>query len=68
VASSGPDHDKSFTAHVYVTEELYGVGEGSSKKSAEQVAAREALERLEQEATEPSATDINEVRSDARAS
>jgi ribonuclease III len=68
VASSGPDHDKSFVAHVYVTEELYGVGTGSSKKSAEQVAAKEALERLEQEATEPSATDINEVRSDARAS
>jgi ribonuclease-3 len=68
VASSGPDHDKSFVAHVYVSEELYGVGTGSSKKAAEQVAAREALERLEQEATEPSSTDIKNVRSDARAS
>ena len=47
VASSGPDHDKRFTAHVYVESELFGVGEGRSKKEAEQNAAREALERLE---------------------
>ena len=68
VASSGPDHDKTFVAHVYVTEELYGVGTGTSKKAAEQAAAREALDRLEQEAAEPSSTDVQEVRSDARAS
>jgi len=68
VASSGPDHDKAFVAHVYVTEELYGVGTGTSKKAAEQAAAREALDRLEQEAAEPSATDVQEMRSDARAS
>jgi ribonuclease III len=47
VASSGPDHDKHFTAHVYVDSELFGVGEGRSKKEAEQNAAREALERLD---------------------
>jgi ribonuclease-3 len=47
VASSGPDHDKHFTAHVYVESELFGIGEGRSKKEAEQNAAREALERLE---------------------
>jgi ribonuclease-3 len=46
VASSGPDHDKRFTAHVYVDDELYGAGSGRSKKEAEQEAAREALERL----------------------
>jgi ribonuclease-3 len=68
VASSGPDHDKTFVAHVYVTEELYGVGTGTSKKAAEQVAAREALDRLEQEAEEPSSTVVHGVRSDARAS
>ena len=67
VASSGPDHDKKFVAHVYVTEELFGVGTGSSKKAAEQVAAGEALERLELEASE-SPADVGEVRSDARAS
>jgi ribonuclease-3 len=49
VASSGPDHDKRFTAHVYVEAELYGVGDGRSKKEAEQNAAREALGRLEPE-------------------
>jgi ribonuclease III len=47
VASSGPDHDRRFTAHVYVESELYGAGTGRSKKEAEQHAAREALERIE---------------------
>jgi ribonuclease-3 len=46
VAASGPDHDKRFTAHVYVNEELYGAGSGRSKKEAEQEAARQALERI----------------------
>ena len=49
VASSGPDHDKRFDADVYIDEELYGVGSGTSKKAAEQVAAKEALDRLERE-------------------
>ena len=60
VASSGPDHDKRFIAHVYVDEELYGVGSGRSKKEAEQNAAREALDRLE--------AGVSEMRSDARVS
>ena len=47
VASSGPDHDRRFAAHVYVGPDLYGSGNGRSKKEAEQEAAREALERLE---------------------
>jgi ribonuclease-3 len=46
VASTGPDHDKRFTAHVYVDADLYGIGDGRSKKEAEQNAARQALERL----------------------
>jgi ribonuclease-3 len=50
VASSGPDHDKRFTAHVYINDELYGVGSGRSKKEAEQAAALEALERIDVEA------------------
>jgi ribonuclease-3 len=48
VAASGPDHDRRFTAHVYVESELYGAGTGRSKKEAEQHAAREALERMEE--------------------
>jgi ribonuclease-3 len=47
VAADGPDHDRRFTAYVYVDAELYGAGMGRSKKEAEQHAAREALERLE---------------------
>lgn len=47
VAATGPDHDRRFTAHVYVDSELYGAGSGRSKKEAEQQAAREALERIE---------------------
>ena len=49
VASSGPDHDKRFTAHVYIDDELYGAGTGRSKKEAEQESAREALDRLSAE-------------------
>ena len=60
VASSGPDHDKRFTAHVFVEAELYGVGDGRSKKEAEQNAARRALEKL--------AGSSGERGSDARAS
>jgi ribonuclease-3 len=47
VASSGPDHERRFSAHVYVGQDQYGSGAGRSKKEAEQEAAREALERLE---------------------
>ncbi len=47
VASSGPDHDKQFVAHVFVADEPYGAGTGRSKKEAEQHAARAALDRFE---------------------
>jgi ribonuclease-3 len=46
VVSTGPDHDKRFTASVYVADELCGAGAGRSKKQAEQNAAREALLHL----------------------
>jgi ribonuclease III len=46
VASSGPDHDKRFSAQVFVADELLGTGSGRSKKEAEQGAAREALGRI----------------------
>lgn len=57
VASSGPDHDRRYSAHVYVDGELYGSGNGRSKKEAEQIAAREALVRFS-----------DQERDDARAS
>lgn len=43
----GPDHRKLFEVHLYIREELWGVGQGASKKAAEQSAAREALERMQ---------------------
>jgi ribonuclease III len=46
ISSSGPDHDKRFSAHVFVDGDLCGVGSGRSKKEAEQNAAREALDSL----------------------
>ena len=48
VSSTGPDHDKRFTAHVLVDDELKGTGEGRSKKQAEYNAATEALTRLDE--------------------
>ena len=46
VSSTGPDHDKSFTARVLVGGELVGEGTGRSKKAAEQAAAGDAFARL----------------------
>ena len=42
VRESGPDHDKTFHASVTIGDEVLGRGEGSSKKEAEQRAARAA--------------------------
>lgn len=36
IEQSGPDHDKRFSAQVKVGQDLYGNGEGKSKKEAEQ--------------------------------
>lgn len=46
VGESGPDHDKVFTAQVLLNDNVVGEGTGSSKKRAEQDAARAALEKL----------------------
>ena len=42
----GPDHDKSFTAEVVLSGERFAKGAGKSKREAEQVAAKSALEVL----------------------
>jgi|SRR5271154_4124345 len=44
---SGPDHQKMFRIEVWVNGECLASGLGSTKKEAEQKAARSALERLE---------------------
>ena len=50
VEDSGPDHAKHFTARVRLGEMLYGLGEGPSKRSAEQEAAAAAFAELATEA------------------
>jgi ribonuclease-3 len=49
LVDEGPDHEKEFTATVYLGGEPYGRGSGRSKKEAEQQAAREAFARLSSE-------------------
>ncbi len=46
VGESGPDHDKSFRVEVSLNGKVVGQGTGSSKKRAEQDAARDAMEAL----------------------
>ena len=46
IGQSGPDHDKKFQVQLSVNGKIVGRGEGSSKKRAEQDAARIALETL----------------------
>jgi ribonuclease-3 len=46
LAVDGPPHDRHFTCAASVNGERLGVGQGRSKKAAEQEAAREALVRL----------------------
>ena len=43
VSESGPDHNKTFTAAVYLDSNCIGEGSGHSKKQAEQEAAKNAL-------------------------
>ncbi len=46
VGESGPDHDKQFVVELALNGESVGKGIGSSKKRAEQDAARDAMEKL----------------------
>ena len=46
VGQSGPDHDKQFDVEVFLNGSVVGKGSGSSKKRAEQMAAKSAIEKL----------------------
>ncbi len=46
IEDQGPDHEKEFTATVFLGGEPFGTGTGRSKKEAEQQAAHEAFRRL----------------------
>ena len=50
IDEKGPDHNKRFVMEVGSNERVLGVGEGKSKKDAEQVAAKSALKSLNIEA------------------
>lgn len=49
VASRGPGHRQVFVVEVELDGRVLGRGEGNSKRTAQQAAAREALDRLRQE-------------------
>ena len=46
VGQSGPDHDKQFDVEVSLNGTVVGSGSGRSKKRAEQMAAKSAMEKL----------------------
>jgi ribonuclease III len=47
LAAEGPPHERHFTCAAMVDGEQLGMGEGNSKKAAEQEAAREALSKID---------------------
>ena len=49
----GPDHQRIFTVAAFIGEKCYGEGSGTTKKEAEQAAARAGLECLRSEQTPP---------------
>ena len=49
VGESGPDHDKHFAVELSLNGTVIGKGIGSSKKRAEQMAAKAALENMSQQ-------------------
>lgn len=48
ISESGPEHSKKFVVHVHLDKGIVGLGEGSTKKEAEQHAAKEALNILKE--------------------
>lgn len=46
IEEKGPDHNKRFVMEVGLNEDVLGVGEGKSKKEAEQLAAKIALKTI----------------------
>lgn len=46
IGEEGPAHDKKFTVEVHLNSNVIGTGKGHSKKQAEQMAAKQALELM----------------------
>ena len=49
IKEEGPDHEKTFHIEVFVEQKKLGKGKANSKKKAQQLAAKEALERISKE-------------------
>ena len=47
IQEEGPEHNKLFVVSVFINNEEFGKGEGKNKKTAEQNAAKSALETIE---------------------
>lgn len=45
LSETGPDHNKQFQVGVYIQDELYGTGEGTSKQEAQTSASKNALQK-----------------------
>jgi len=43
---SGPEHDREFTVQIKIGDKIWGEGKGKSKKAAEQIAAKIALQNI----------------------
>ncbi|OGL45842.1 MAG: ribonuclease III [Candidatus Schekmanbacteria bacterium RBG_13_48_7] len=48
LSSDGPDHNRTFHVSVIVKKEVLGTGTGKTKKDAEQMAAKEAAQKISQ--------------------
>ncbi len=48
VRESGPEHEKEFEVEVRLGHKVMGRGQGTTKKAAEQVAAKQAVDRIEE--------------------
>ena len=48
VRESGPDHQKTFEVQLTLNGDVVGLGVGRTKKEAEQMAAKQALDQVEQ--------------------
>jgi len=48
-ATHGEDHNREYEVQISLNDELLGIGRGPSKKTAEEAAARIALEKLKTE-------------------
>ncbi len=46
ISKTGPHHDRMYTIHVLIGDDLYGVGKGRTKQLAAQLAAQQGLTRF----------------------